>query len=72
MIVKVIQPGTQNHGFYRIYENGTWCRTDCPSELIDSWSKGELGVATRPSIGSPILHFEGREYTAAYGPNVYD
>ena len=72
MIVKVIQPGTQNHGFYRIYENGTWCRVSCPSELIDSWSNGELGIASRPSIGSPMLRFEGREYVAASGPNVYD
>ena len=72
MIVKVIQPGTQNHGFYQLYANWTWCRATCPPELIDSWSDREIGIATRPSIGSPILYFEGREYSATYGPNVYD
>ena len=68
MIVKVIQPGTENHGFYRIEENGVWMRVPCIPEIIDSWSDRELGIATRPSIGSPILYFEGRQYNPAYGP----
>lgn len=67
VLVRVHQPGTQNHGVYQLYlDDGTWC------SVSDTGQEGPAAHFKGGIIGGAVLVCGTREYTPAVGRNVYD
>lgn len=61
---------------YTIYPDGTFARAWRSTKLTESLGmptveQSGLPLATRPQLGGP-LHYAGRVFVTATGPNVFD